>query len=386
MKQYFLILYCITVFQLHAQKPSQNIVGLNIEIDSEFLEEKRQIQVFLPDSYKDSDKAYPVLYLLDGQRFFLYSVSLLESFQQYNLTPEFIIVGITTGYPKRFSDFSGGRSKFISFLESELLTHIDKNYRTTDKRMIFGWEYAGSLALHAMVNDQLFDGYFIASPFPVWGSIDQLDSISNLSGTLYFTVSPNEYEVNFGVNKLDSVLSEKDYKELNWEFLTLQNEEHRSTAYSTLYHSLRKYFKYYPQLSINDLEDFLAIGGIAYALNYNQIRADQYGFEQELSTWSKFTMIRSAMRADQYEQFDSFCTELNLKDFIDNLSANRVMSIADFYVKYQEFEKAVNLYLNFLEQHPDSENLLTKTGEVYQAWGKKKEAKKYLQLAKEAQQ
>jgi len=38
----------------------------------------------------------------------------------------------------------------MSFLEKELLPHIDEKYRTSEKRMLFGWEYAGGFLIESL--------------------------------------------------------------------------------------------------------------------------------------------------------------------------------------------------------------------------------------------
>ena len=72
--------------------PTLNSLGLNYAITSTILNEDRQIQIYTPDNYNDTDKSYPVLYLLDGQRLFPLGVSLLKSFTQFQQTPEFIFL------------------------------------------------------------------------------------------------------------------------------------------------------------------------------------------------------------------------------------------------------------------------------------------------------
>ena len=91
---------------------ADNMVGFNHQIKSEVLGEDREVQIYLPPSYQDAEKEYPVIYVLDGQRFFLHTVSLSQSFQQFQLAPEFIIVGIKNSYPHRFRHFGEGRENF----------------------------------------------------------------------------------------------------------------------------------------------------------------------------------------------------------------------------------------------------------------------------------
>lgn len=360
-----------------------NIVGTKHYIDSEALGEKRQIQIYLPDGYDETDTSYPILYLLDGQQFFPYGVSLVKNFKHFNLTPEFIVVGITNSFPERYGHFGEGRDKFIEFMEKELLPYIDKNFRTTNERLLFGWQYAGSLAFHIMIdNSSLFEGYLLASPFPIKNKVDELDKLSTLSKTLYFFVSPDEYEVNRGTDKLDSLLTTKSISGLQWSYLPLENEDHHSTAYPALYHGLRKFYHYYPQLQVDNLQEFIDSGGLEYANSYTKERSRQYGFPPNLSTWSKYTIIRSAIRAGDYTNFETFTNEFLSPELIGDLDG-RALDIAAFYEKDLKYDKAIGIHTILLEKHPDSERLLTNMGNLHLAIGRKKEAKKYFQRAEE---
>src|SRR6056297_3432154 len=123
-----------------------NVVGFNHLLVSAVLGEEREVQIYLPEGYKESDKTYPVVYVLDGQRFFLHVVSLSRSFQQFKLAPEFIIVGIKNSYPGRFQHFGEGKENFKGFLQDELMAYVNQNFRTNGENLIFGWEYGGSFA------------------------------------------------------------------------------------------------------------------------------------------------------------------------------------------------------------------------------------------------
>jgi enterochelin esterase-like enzyme len=106
-KLFTIVLFCSLCFNSYAQTGGvENIVGTNFLIKSEVLSEEREIQVYLPDGYTDSDRKYPVLYILDGQRLFLHGVSLQKSFAAGRQTPEFIVVGITNKQSQGNINFS----------------------------------------------------------------------------------------------------------------------------------------------------------------------------------------------------------------------------------------------------------------------------------------
>tara|TARA_E500000318_G_scaffold109658_1_gene123161 strand:- start:10049 stop:11191 length:1143 start_codon:yes stop_codon:yes gene_type:complete len=352
-----------------------NVVGTNHLLSSKILNEERGVQIYLPPSYQDSDKTYPVVYVLDGQRFFLHVVSLSQSFQQFKLAPEFIIVGINNSYPNRFRHLGEGKENFKGFLEDELMSYVNENFRTKGENLLFGWEYGGSFVFHMMMDQPtLFNAYLVASPFPIFDAIDDLDISTNMETQLYFAVSPDEYDVRHSTEKLNRKLTSNPIDGLDWKYFDFELEEHRSTGYPTLYHGLRDYFKYYQEFETNNLKKFINAGGMAYALNHAQERAKRYGFEPDLSLWSRFTIVRSAMRADDFYHFETILNSMDKDVFIKELIAQRdyaVSQIATFYEKNNRFQEAIELYDLLLKKYPDSESLLTKKKNAIQHLTKK---------------
>lgn len=352
-----------------------NVVGTNHHLSSKILNEERGVQIYLPPSYQNSDKTYPVVYVLDGQRFFLHVVSLSQSFQQFKLAPEFIIVGINNSYPNRFRHLGEGKENFKGFLEDELMSYVNENFRTKGENLLFGWEYGGSFVFHMMMEQPtLFNAYLVASPFPIFDAIDDLDISTNMETQLYFAVSPDEYDVRHSTEKLNRKLTSNPIDGLDWKYFEFELEEHRSTGYPTLYHGLRDYFKYYQEFETNNLRKFINAGGMAYALNHAQERAKRYGFEPDLSLWSRFTIVRSAMRADDFYHFETLLNSMDKDVFIKELIEQRdyaVSQMASFYEKNNQFQETIELYDLLLKKYPDSESLLAKKKNAIQQLTKK---------------
>ncbi len=384
-----LVIFLIISTGIKAQEASTpNIVGSNYTIDSKILNEARQIQVFLPDGYANEDHQYAVLYLLDGQRFFLPAVGLYQSFKQYKLTPGFIVVGITNSYPQRFRHFTRGAANFAKFITSEVVPFINNKFRTNDDNLLFGWEYAGSLALKIMTESSTnFKGYLLASPFPIEQRINDLDSLlqsgKQFRNHLFFGVSDAEGMVGEGTDKLAQLWKKNKGDNTNWQYLRLANEEHRSTGYPMLYHGLRNYFGNYPELQVNDLQAFLDAGGLDYANNYNQIRAEKYGFDQGFSEWTKFTIIRSAIRANSFEKFEEFLRKFYTPAFIGGLRGSRPFEIAKFYEKHNSFEKAIEIYTILEQSEVHAKPAVDDLIRLHSQLNNKKQVRKYTKKAKE---
>jgi predicted alpha/beta superfamily hydrolase len=81
-------------------------LGVIEEMGSKELAEKRLLNIYLPEGYKQHDTIkYPVIYLLDGSadEDFIHIVGLVQynSFEWINPVPKSILVGIATVDRKR---------------------------------------------------------------------------------------------------------------------------------------------------------------------------------------------------------------------------------------------------------------------------------------------
>ncbi|GGZ61937.1 hypothetical protein [Mesonia mobilis] len=83
-----------------------NVVAFQVEIlkiDSKVLGEERELIVSVPIDYKESNRKYEVIYVLDAQEIkFFDAVKNTIDFQNYNLVP-MIVVGIVSS--NRNQDF-----------------------------------------------------------------------------------------------------------------------------------------------------------------------------------------------------------------------------------------------------------------------------------------
>ena len=383
----FFILFLLYVTSSAQIDKKDIVIGSSFIIHSKIMNDEREIQVFLPDSYVESNKNYPVLYILDGQRYFLHGVSLQKSFVEFRHSPEFIVVGISKKQSERNRNFSVNSKKYREFIEKETIALIDEKFRTSKKRLLFGWAYGGGFVVETMTTTpNLFDAYISASPFPLKNKIDKVDSLfiknPKFDKLLYFTSGSDEGVVKDGTEKLNLLLSNKAPKTMNWTFRELKGEQHRSTPFTTLYHGIKEYFHFYPELQFSSLEDFTKAGGLNYVYNYYKKRAKQFGFSHELTKWTMFTLTRNAMRANDYDQFEVFLNEFKKTKFLSEIRVSRACSIAEFYVKNKQYDKAITLFSYLTEKHPNSERPLNGLGDTYKELKEEEKASLYYKKAK----
>ncbi|WP_160112120.1 alpha/beta hydrolase-fold protein [Aquimarina sp. AU58] len=387
----FSFIFCFSFSQIQI---TENTIGKNVVIPSKILDEERKIQIFLPEGYDGSSKKYPVVYILDGQRLFLHAVSVSQSFKKFKLTPEYITVGITNTYPKRFGHFSSGAKTFLNFIAQEIIPYVDHTFRTSGERLLFGWEYAGGFVIETMTkNPELFSGYLAASPFPIHDTslpisanrMKSLDSIlsakKKLETFLFFTSSNHERVVTKGTEYLKNKLESEAPNTLRWEYTYLQNEEHRSTPYHTLYHGIKQYYHDYPELRFNSLEEYKKSGGMNTVITYYKKRAEQFGFPEKIAQRTMWNLVKKASDEDDYTAFDTFINQFKPNDFLENLRTTWGCVFAAFYMKHNQPEKAKELYVFFTNKSPNAARPINGLGDVYRALKNKKEAMMYYQRA-----
>ena len=202
----FLIAFATTVVygqskELKNTKPF--ILGVIDEIYSKEMNEKRILNIYLPEGYNPTDTVhYPVIYLLDGSadEDFIHIVGLVQfnSFEWVNQISKSIVVGIATVDRRRDFTFpttvaedknanptAGHSDRFISFIENELQPFIQGKYKTGSSKTIIGQSLGGLLATEILFKKpELFNKYIIVSPSLWWDNGSLLNqSIANFERT-----------------------------------------------------------------------------------------------------------------------------------------------------------------------------------------------------------
>jgi predicted alpha/beta superfamily hydrolase len=216
----FSYLYFIT-----ASYASENIVlAKKHQLKSIILGEQRSYSVYLPPSYKQNlERVYPVIYLLDGDPTHLKALAgLVEALSTERLEKQIqqaIIVAVPNSKNGiRECDFTptnvdwtfngkllekfeniGNAANYTAFFEKELTPFINKNYRTSNKRVLIGESFGGLFASYVLLtNHSLFTDYLIIDATYLWDNnylnryFDEQQLINKqLKGNVYFTFANN---------------------------------------------------------------------------------------------------------------------------------------------------------------------------------------------------
>ena len=233
-----------------------------------------RVYVALPADYSsNTEKTYPVVYLLDGN----FLTELTSEISRYLLwarkLPELIIVGI--GYPTedlgeifdlrqrdltptKSEEPSGEAGEFLKFIQEDLIPHIDGNYRTDPMdRTLAGWSYGGLFSLYALFHaPETFNRYVALSPSLSWD--DQVifeyeeefaTKHSDLPVKLFLSVGGLEEErdpAEQGITllrKLHTSLGNRSYAGLDMEMAIMEDETHSSVVPGAFSRGLRMVFR-----------------------------------------------------------------------------------------------------------------------------------------------
>lgn len=246
------------------------VLGVIDEIQSKELNEKRVLNIYLPEGYNPKDTIrYPVIYLLDGSadEDFIHIVGLVQfnSFEWVNQVPKSLVVGIATVDRRRDFTFpttvtedksanptSGHSNRFISFIEKELQPYIQEKYKTSSSKTIIGQSLGGLLATEILFKKpELFNKYIIVSPSLWWdnGSLLNQPLARFEHKDIYIGVGkeglaptkiPRVMEVD--ANVLADKIKNLKYRNVNVYFDYLPLENHATIMHQAVFNSFRLFY------------------------------------------------------------------------------------------------------------------------------------------------
>jgi uncharacterized protein len=366
---------------LQAQTDQQVVIGKADSVYSKILKENRPIWIHVPgDQSPDgvfAKKHYPVIYLLDGYEPGFSAVSSIVELLGGgggNLSfPQMIVVGIPNTdrtrdlTPTHVSSsammdsaslsVTGGGEKFISFIETELIPHIDSLYSTAPYRILIGHSLGGLMSLFALVNHtRLFNAYIAIDPTTTWDDqflvrqIHEAATRKTFADRSLFMGMANS--MNIGVDTsfigpfmrcnagLRDFLDQHPESMLTFNSTYYPQYDHQSVPVPAEYDGLRAIFKFY---------------------NYNF----PYGAFFTTGYHSDTLLINHYRDISRIMGY----TVSPPEDFLNGI-AHQLMSM-------NLLERAEYFFQKNIDGHPESFNAYDSMGDLYAKKGDKKKASEY---------
>jgi len=249
-----LILLIVTLCGLLQPAAAQELPGKKDSINSVILNQKRFIQVVLPQKF-DAAKKYDVFYVLDGDGNTKLAQDVQRFIEDESFMPPIIIVGVLNIdrnrdlTPEHIDEnkTSGGGKQFLGFLKDELIPYINKTYPSNGENTIFGHSLGGLFVMYALLNEpQTFKSYIAADPsfwfkhnFMNKMAVEKLPGLAGLHKTLYISGREGPNYRGMGITGMDSILKKYAPADLTWKAQPYPDETHGSVRLKSMYDGLK---------------------------------------------------------------------------------------------------------------------------------------------------
>lgn len=288
----------------------------NITLKSELLGEERNIYIQLPEGYGKVKRAYPVLFVMDGEWLFEIVRANVRFYAEVevmgNILPQMIIVGIEN--VDRDRDFvptpdpqdppmfktAGKADLFAEFLAQELFPYLERNFHALPNRTVVGWSFSGLFALYAAIQQQdLFDTFLCFGPAIWWD--DELVvklfkeiPIKNKKRAVITCGSDEKggavYE---SVQSLLKTLEGEKLENFNYEYIEFEEVGHSWSVPQAVAQGLIHLFKgYVPKDEIKSFEQLKEY--------YNHL-SDLWGYEVIPPDWLLLDLMNGLWASDDRE-------------------------------------------------------------------------------------
>ncbi|WP_418508665.1 alpha/beta hydrolase [Corallibacter sp.] len=321
------------------------------------LGETRELKIQLPRGYDDSDKSYPIIVVFDGDYLFEPVAGNVDYYSYWEDMPEAIVVGINQ-MDKRFDDsyYSEQNSlpietgaAFFEFVGTELIPHIEKNYRTENFRVAVGHgETANYINYYLLKGVPLFQAYVSISPDLAPDMNSYLtEKMSKLESKVFYylaTSSDDVKSIKADTEALNTSISAIDNKNLLFSFDNFEGPSHYALPAHAIPNALEDIFFVFRPISIKEYRETivkLESSPVDYLTEKYQMIKDLFGIEKPILV-NDFKAIEAAInKSEKYEYLEEL-GKIARKQYPETLLGSYY--IARFYEETGEPKKAMKTY------------------------------------------
>jgi enterochelin esterase-like enzyme len=385
MKNILLVLFLVSLFQFASSNESITI-GEKVSIYSDVLKEDRELLIYLPTDYSESELNYPVLFQVESRGILFHKetgeIRYLSEFS--DIIPQMIVVSIVfTDYRRDIFPVavpripgSGGSDNFLKFIETELVPFLNENYRTSDYRILYGQSNTGMFTLYTMLSKpELFDSYIAASPAVGQGdnfmfgiAEEKLKPMESLSKTLFITYAlddPLTSIVGKALPGFLEIIKTSVPADLNWKYEEYETGGHCPPI--TLQNGLKFIFSDW-----NVEDEIIQKGPKSVEKKCDELN-DKYGICPDKAGIFRSSALDN-MQAENYDLAFEYFLELRKLKPEDFLYAYQIGKIAAVTGKYiQEGIAALQDYIDQENNNPNPSKSAAywRMGLIYEKTGDK---------------
>jgi predicted alpha/beta superfamily hydrolase len=361
-------------------------------IKSSVLGEDRTILVRTPPGYETNKRAYPVMYMTDGDAHIGHTSSTIEFLSRNGRMSEMIVVGITntdrtrdltptkaTGPNAGQLPTAGGADNFLKFIATELIPQIEKQYRVQPYRVLAGHSLGGLFVVHTLITQpELFKAYVAVSPSLQWSDEATLKRAEEffktrkeLNATLFTSLGNEPGDIGKAFQEFKQLLARTQIKGFESEAEQMTDEDHGSVVLRSHYVGLRKVYDGW-QMPRDPATGAVA-GGLKAADEHYKWLSEKFGYSiptpENLINQIGYQDLLGGKPEEAIATF-----KVQVERYPD--SANVYDSLAEAYEKTGRIELAAPLYekAKWLGQQNNDPNAAIYTANATRASDKLKQA------------
>lgn len=327
-------------------------------INSRILGQERQLKILLPRGYsEDNDKAYPVIYVFDGDYLFEPVSGNIDYYSYWEDIPESIVVGInqveTRSNDLMYSEQNSlpieSGADFFEFVGKELIPYIESNYKTEKFRVAVGHgETANFINYYLIRTNPIFQAYIVVSPDLAPDMVQYLsESLTQLEQKVFYYLAVSDADIKH-IIKDTKALDVKLGELTNNNFLYSYKEFKGSTHYAMPAHAIPNalesiFFTFQPISKKEYKESILKLEGspVEYLEQKYQEIEDMFGIEKQILI-NDFKAIEAALKKKQQWMYFEDLSKLAKDHYPETLLSKYYLAI--YYENTNEPKKAMKTY------------------------------------------
>ena len=326
--------------------------------ESNKLGETRELKIQLPRGYSnDSDKAYPLFIVLDGDYLFEAVAGNVDYYSYWEDMPESVVVGINQA-DKRYDDcmYSEQNSlpiekgaKFFEFIGTELIPYLQNKYRIGNFKAVIGHGETANFVNYYLLKEQpLFRAYIVISPeLAPQISTYVPDRLTKIKSKIFYylaTTNNDVPSVKKGVDELNTALKGIDNDQLSYYFDNFNGPSYYSVPAHAIPNALEDIFSVFGPITKKEYKETilnLETSPVSYLEDKYQAIDDLFGIEKQVLI-NDFKAIEACIEKKEEFQYFEDLGKLARKQYPKTLLGNYYL--ARFYEETGEPKKAMRTY------------------------------------------
>jgi len=367
----FFILTIPAVPCLSQEKTGDVVIGSTYSFSPKNIEGRIEVSLHFPGDYEKSGARYPVLYLLDVEKDFVFGSAVTDFLAANGRIPGLVVVGVDLGQA------TGTPRQLVEFFENELFPFVGNTARIEPCRVLYGHSARSFAALVILLRwPDLFYGYIGAGlglTSPPWTTgIDlvqladeKFSEIRSLKKSFYFVLG-NEQPFLPAVGKFVEILKAKGPEGLDWKYENMPDDDHFSNKLKTLYFGLEHVFRGW-RLPLAVAK----AGPEAIKAHYDRL-SERLGYAVGLPTGPIHRAIMDWLAyEDEVVTALAVVNQLKEKFASDSGVVEGDLRMGAFFAMNSgKLNDAIKIYSFLCRDYPESAQNLNGLGEVYEKAGK----------------